>query len=582
MAVACACFPGLCIDKRAQSLRAARDICLSLEELAASGEKVPLANVKAAITNLELVERWLSRRSDATDQIVSPNLWRAATRLDHPANPETQASFVKHFGELQPNEELEEEISCSVESHSFFHPGELYVSTARLCFCSETIFGMKTTFVISWSQVQRIRLSKQSDESSGQGQATQPAGLVLRITLKSVVTFDGKTRDSFVLLLHNHMAAARLHNSASVAALGIEFEEVAGEFDMAGVSVLEDALRRFEKKVRVWELQRRYTAFSSEWHAPFLPHDGSKQWRWTHLEGSYKRHPRLPASFTLSDANKDMSGKPPIESMKFLGRKRICRWTPEVSDATDENGWQYAVDFSTCDSWFSPELLGFSHVRRRRWNAAFDAENAAKDEVVAVPVPKKVVSIMDVEHLEGVAIHEVDVGEVSLQTLAAEFGADDWLAPGRLMAANMESLQLKAIKIGSWSEPEGPCQDKLKGRVRSGQFVAPVPRAPMCPSETKTKTTFHLAASDDEVVFEQITQALDVPYGDYFYLYVSDHFTVDADTGRTHMERSWALRWVKSTWVQSMVESKTPGQLVSDADRFQNVILNWTGPGHAA
>merc|ERR1712050_776580 len=55
--------------------------------------------------------------------------------------------------------------------------------------------------------------------------------------------------------------------------------QVAGETfaSQLKLRVSEDAGVRVEQ---VWELQRRITAWSRDWHAPFLPHDGRKRWRW--------------------------------------------------------------------------------------------------------------------------------------------------------------------------------------------------------------------------------------------------------------------------------------------------------------
>mmetsp|Transcript_18160 Transcript_18160/g.42444 ORF Transcript_18160/g.42444 Transcript_18160/m.42444 type:complete len:594 (-) Transcript_18160:4-1785(-) len=578
------CIAGVCIDRRTKALQDARMVCLGLEALAAKGEAVPVANVRAAISNLELLERWTQRQPRKWNLAevfgASPgdrsaiNFWRAASRLDHPASPEVQATFVEHFGNLEANEELEEDIPCSAESYSFYHPGQLYLSTARLCFCSQSIFGLHTKFAVPWTEVVRIRASTHDDQKDAAGdEKVDAAGdTFIRVSLKNFIMFDGEKLDSIKLMVHNHLAVARLHSAGSAAAVGVEFEEVEGEAGVSEASALEDALRRFEKKVKVWEVQRRYTIWNEEWHTPFLPHDGDKKWRWMMLErGYYIRHPRLPTSLTLDDMETD---QPPIASMKFLGRNRTCRWTPEVSDLTDADGWQYAVDFSA--SW-SKAPASFSHVRRRCWRPVFSADEMKKQEAVPVLKPSMTVSITTVEHLKPSMIYESDVGEISLQALAKQFKADDWMAAGTLMAVNFASLGMKAVELGAWKTPLDDPKDEMlvQGEVRSAQYIAPVPKAPMCPPETRAKATYHVAATDNEVVLESMTQTLDVPYGDYFFLYVTDRFTRDTDSNRTHMQRSWAIRWVKSTWMQNMVESNIPGQLVTDADRFHEVLTSW-------
>merc|ERR550532_589210 len=67
--------------------------------------------------------------------------------------------------------------------------------------------------------------------------------------------------------------------------------------------------------VHVWELQRRATIWSSEWHSPFLPHDGRKRWRW--VDTAYQRHPWTTAT---SHAESAASELPPVEPQQG--------WTP--------------------------------------------------------------------------------------------------------------------------------------------------------------------------------------------------------------------------------------------------------------
>jgi len=110
----------------------------------------------------------------------------------------------------------------------------------------------------------------------------------------------------------------------------------------------------------VWELQRRVTAWSSVWHAPFLPHDGFKRLRW--VSPDYKPHAlQFDGACPKRLARCEVPPLCPPHGWMSLGD-----WQPERSAKTTCDGWQHAVDFySAGQLWCkSPFAL---HVRRRRW-----------------------------------------------------------------------------------------------------------------------------------------------------------------------------------------------------------------------
>merc|ERR1712050_816061 len=65
---------------------------------------------------------------------------------------------------------------------------------------------------------------------------------------------------------------------------------------------------------------------------------------------------------------------------------------------------------------------------------------------------------------------------------------------------------------------------------------------------------------------------LDVPYGDHFKAVTVDRFTKHDSTGHVWMERTFALEWVKSTWMKSVIEKNAPGNVKNDADVLAEVM----------
>jgi len=127
--------------------------------------------------------------------------------------------------------------------------------------------------------------------------------------------------------------------------------------------------------VGLWELQRRATLFHSEWHAPFLPHDGRRRWRW--LDGSYVKHP-----WTKAVRREEVAAStfPPLSPPK--GWTVWDTWSVDKSRShgpTDGDGWQYANEFYKNDRRWSASPIGH-HVRRRFWACGFVEDNEVSSD----------------------------------------------------------------------------------------------------------------------------------------------------------------------------------------------------------
>lgn len=132
--------------------------------------------------------------------------------------------------------------------------------------------------------------------------------------------------------------------------------------------------------VEVWELQRRVTLFHSTWQAPFLPHDGEKQWRWVDM--AYQRHP-----WSVGD-------KAACSSRTFPVLELPAGWKPregckgfEVAappGPSDSEGWQYGADFyASSELWYSDPT--WFHCRRRLWRMEVEVEGVGDMETVVAP-----------------------------------------------------------------------------------------------------------------------------------------------------------------------------------------------------
>jgi len=139
---------------------------------------------------------------------------------------------------------------------------------------------------------------------------------------------------------------------------------------------------------RVWELQRRTTVFQSDWKAPFLPHDGRKRWRWVDM--NFELH---ALRRTIGQEVSAHSSGPPLDTP--AGWVQSGDWQHECNQETDDEGWQYAIDFYKSDAKWGIGMMGRS-VRRRLWTCRFveapmedTTESESKREGPATPCSQR-------------------------------------------------------------------------------------------------------------------------------------------------------------------------------------------------
>ncbi|CAJ1419572.1 unnamed protein product [Effrenium voratum] len=111
-----------------------------------------------------------------------------------------------------------------------------------------------------------------------------------------------------------------------------------------------------------WEVQRAAFAAGSNsgWQRPFLPTEPEQQETWL-AEGLKKRHPLLDP---LRHSNDHRRRGPPMQQMRLWQPKGA--WQLDNGAHTDEDGWQYASNWSSFDWRINPRPL-FDVVRRRKW-----------------------------------------------------------------------------------------------------------------------------------------------------------------------------------------------------------------------
>mmetsp|Transcript_98206 Transcript_98206/g.306379 ORF Transcript_98206/g.306379 Transcript_98206/m.306379 type:complete len:563 (-) Transcript_98206:110-1798(-) len=542
-------------QSRARRLRTARELCTQIQKSFAGDESAPLQNLQAAEKHLLAVERWLLGRAP----IEAPAKESLAAKLELPhglASHDVEQSFHGAFGPLAEGEVLVQEVACSAKSYTFFHPGQLYITNTRLAFHSK-VLGVKATFEVPWQDVVRVRMvDTQADTPSS-------TALPVRIALSKAAVFDEIALESLELRMFDHMGIVVLHRCTEVLTESRAFEEMVQapvNPRLQRGATLQKATEKLERRNKVWELQRRTTVFCS-----FQPVEGC---RWA-MPGSFEQHALLPKDLTPEEVSEAPS--PPIPQIRFLGRSRKCEWMVDVDpEATDGDGWQYGGFFfnSNAETW-QPECSTLSHVRLRRWKPCFPAEEEGAVEDDA----GHVTTLMEAERLDTKEIFEADIGEVPLELLASTLLQDDWMTDG-LMAARFRDLGARDMEVGPWASGTGAAT-RVRGKLRSLGMRIPPPPAPMCPSETRVTSTYHVVSEAGHVILESSTLSLDVPYGTYFHVVICDTFSVHGDTGRTQMTRNFALQWEKSTWMQSMIETAVPEQLLKDAQRLADVTQKW-------
>jgi hypothetical protein len=363
-----------------------------------------------------------------------------------------------------------------------------------------------------------------------------------------------------------------------------------------------------ERDTEVWELQYRKKPFGRTWH---YGHPGRKELsiKWAKIDGeSFIDHPSMVSMEDMSgDNDSDVTPTPsksdndsiapsaaskPPPAIEILGRQRTCSWEMSVNEETDADGWQYALAFQVESSAWTPIQSWVHCARRRRWDATFAADEL---DVPEVPDPQSPVSsktslkcdlspsasvkercfstMMKERQLDtnqnAAPIFEANIGVAPLKLIGAIFSADDWFADAT-MTAHFSDLGARSLDIGPWAR--GGAATHLLGKVRSGEMIMPVPPLPMCPKETRQTVTYHVLATQTEVIFEKVTMNHDVPFGAYFNVVQCDRFTVDEASGQTIMTRYAAIEWFKSTWLEKQIQNGTKTSLKTDAEKFVDLL----------
>mmetsp|Transcript_140637 Transcript_140637/g.366138 ORF Transcript_140637/g.366138 Transcript_140637/m.366138 type:complete len:641 (+) Transcript_140637:88-2010(+) len=601
---------GQCLLQRrsAHVLRRARTHCARMRREMQSTQDpyAPLEHLEAAARHLAVVERWLrastvsgSRSRQALpDQGFADKLRRDLGCLGSLDEGEDDGHFSVLFSP-PPSEVLVKVIPCMVKSNTFRHPGKLFLSNSRLCFYSG-VMGVEIIFSTMWSNVAKVRLM------AGESTKTHP----VRFSLSRQAMFDGGVVAHLDFRVFDIMALGHLHRFATYFTgaglfgmwqeLGAE-EAPPPETPMGNIVTtrrlqrggstpcMKDMVADLEQQAIVWELERRTSVFSEDWRAPFLPHDGQKQMKWTTLGEHYLCHPFLLRR-GVRDHEAANSDRPPINEVEVLGQMRPCAWHVVVDEEGDCEGWQYAVDFYLQSQYWQPSCGFWSHVRRRKWRPTFGmaevggastrlAENSLEEKETKLTNRVKT-TLLDEKVTTTEPILDMDIGEISLEELAEALEVDDWQAVGNLMTRYFEALRASDMEVGPWASGQGAAA-RVKGKVRSIEMKVPVPPQPMCPPETRCLSTWHVVSTPSKVVLESVTMSLDVPYGTCFNVIACDTFTIDEVTGHTRMCRACGIEWVKSTWLKSMVEASVPGEVQKLALNWVDVLKEWSGAADA-
>eukprot|EP00931_Biecheleriopsis_adriatica_P061040 TRINITY_DN36688_c0_g1_i1.p1 TRINITY_DN36688_c0_g1~~TRINITY_DN36688_c0_g1_i1.p1 ORF type:complete len:593 (-),score=124.57 TRINITY_DN36688_c0_g1_i1:97-1875(-) len=535
-----------------------------------------LQHLHAAEQHLAALEQWMGGTSIAQEEDTISQSERLRKDLGLATSLDTgpQDEFEKTFKSALPGEICVRSLAASVKSHSFRHPGKVYITNCRLCFYS-CIVGVEGVLSTRWQEISSLRLKPNAETS------TYP----IVIALKKSIEFDGASVDQLEMRMFDFSELGLLHKCVTYF-LGTDLFGTWSEEDpapratpAASTRALRTASMLEPEEVLnascMWELERRSGPFRHKWRAPCLPHEGVTKMKWVAFEnGAYKHHDFIPR-----DANVETiaaSETPPVESVEFLGQRRNCSWsTHPVDGETDELGWQYSTDFVIGSDDWTPQCGTFSFVRRRCWQPSFyvDADGAATQERSAA---RRATTV-----LQGKApgtkdpIYNLlfeDVPGEALQKLAQDLEKDDWQDPSSLMAFYWKEMGIKELDIGAWTDgSEFPAP--VKGKVRSIEMRVPVPPKPMCPRETRAQSTWHLVVEEDMIVLESITMSLDVPCGTNFNVIVCDTFTVE--DGKLKIQRTCGLEWLQSSWLKSMVEQNVPPQLVEVAETLVKEVREW-------
>jgi hypothetical protein len=562
----------------------------------------PMEHLRAAEVHLASIEQWLigrvqgegGRRAVALLQGVERSEKLAADlgMTKGLAESEDVSCFESTFFPPQSGELLLRAIQCRVKSSEFRYAGTLYVSNRRLCFHSNT-WGIEARFAFTWSDTCKFRLL--SAESSR---------IVVSLDLKTPTAFDGAEVKAFEIILYGISDLGHVHRCATyftgTGLFGMWTSPLGGDDSPQSPQVTRRhralshrgtmTFKDIEERCVAWQLQRRSTVFQDDWRPPFLPHDGQKQIGWVAFEDQwrYVQHPFIPKD--MDDLAARACTAPPIPEVEFLGQMRLCSWDVEIGIDTDDDGWQYAIDFYHSPDQWGNNVGWFSHVRRRKWKPTFTAQvgDVGDAEDASEVIVRLNTTILDTKRIQGhPLLVEIDIGAVPLGALASALEADDWQLEGSLMSTYFQDVLATNLEVGPWASgdrSEGATVAAVKGKIRSVDFVKILdPRPFMCPDKTQVHSTWHVVSTDVQVVFESVLMSLDVPYGTDFNVIVCDTFRVDAKTGHTKMVRTYGLEWVNSILWTSVVEAKVPEELTKAGHLWADVVVRWAQQhGHPA
>lgn len=304
----------------------------------------------------------------------------------------------------------------------------------------------------------------------------------------------------------------------------------------------------------LYELQRRQTLFHKTWQAPFLPHDswqGLSRW----VDPDYGRHPWIDCS----QAEADLSDEPPLLAPVNCPQADGSLWAVDVSPgSTDEEGWQYAVDFYVSDSQWGPES-GMFHCRRRRWRCMLEPSSAdGQSELFGSslqpsrPDPAHgVTSCSDSgdSSAELTTVLQAEVPHLDLMLETKRLLSDEW-GKGCFLMDLLNAQDATEIQVDPWFDDKGVRCRRLSMRI-------PVPPQPMAPSSSRATTTYRISAHDREGTFhiciDSTMIAHDVPYGDYFV--VLERIVLASSGDNILVTKQFSLEFSQSTFLQSVIEA---------------------------
>lgn len=119
-----------------------------------------------------------------------------------------------------------------------------------------------------------------------------------------------------------------------------------------------------QRTLEVFECER-YQHIGNCWKTPFTPLDTESCWRWVDASGN--RHPHLIAGPCEILSDRQRFKEPPCELDKMFKPK--SRWSIDVHQGTDREGWRYALAWNS-STWDSKPGF-FDAVRKRRWTRIY-------------------------------------------------------------------------------------------------------------------------------------------------------------------------------------------------------------------